>query len=175
MTNRHRRIASALAGIVLAAASVACDGPAGMPSRTITATATTPATTTTSATTTSPITTATATTTAAAPHPGADQHAAPETGTAEGTVHPGAWCKHEGARGVTVKGIPMACTRQPGENQPRWRQDGAAPTTTTTTNPQANPPIPWTPTPPTSSTTTTASTTTTTTSMWVTTATAPNQ
>ncbi|GAA0580878.1 hypothetical protein GCM10010172_77220 [Paractinoplanes ferrugineus] len=38
-----------------------------------------------------------------------------------GTVHPGAFCSPEGARGVTSKGTAMRCTFKSGDKQPRWR------------------------------------------------------
>jgi hypothetical protein len=36
-------------------------------------------------------------------------------------VHPGAFCKPEGAIGFTSKGTRMRCTLKAGETQPRWR------------------------------------------------------
>ncbi|MFI6480657.1 lamin tail domain-containing protein [Nonomuraea sp. NPDC050663] len=36
-------------------------------------------------------------------------------------VHPGAFCKPEGAYGKTAKGTLMRCTLKAGEDQPRWR------------------------------------------------------
>jgi outer membrane biosynthesis protein TonB len=36
-------------------------------------------------------------------------------------VHPGAFCKPEGAIGFTSKGTRMRCTLKAGEKQPRWR------------------------------------------------------
>ncbi|WP_426509370.1 hypothetical protein ACPPVO_01380 [Dactylosporangium sp. McL0621] len=38
-----------------------------------------------------------------------------------GNVHPGAFCSPEGAIGYTSAGTRMRCTRNAGENQPRWR------------------------------------------------------
>ena len=38
------------------------------------------------------------------------------------TVHPGAFCKTIGARGVSKKKVSMKCTLRPGEDTPRWRR-----------------------------------------------------
>ncbi|GHJ17666.1 hypothetical protein TPA0908_56610 [Micromonospora sp. AKA38] len=45
----------------------------------------------------------------------------PSHSTVQGSVHPGAFCKPEGALGHTAKGTLMRCTRKAGEDQPRWR------------------------------------------------------
>lgn len=45
----------------------------------------------------------------------------PTGGSGQQGVHPGAFCKPEGATGYTSKGAKMRCTRKAGEDQPRWR------------------------------------------------------
>jgi hypothetical protein len=45
----------------------------------------------------------------------------PTGGNGQQGVHPGAFCKPEGATGHTAKGTRMRCTRKAGEDQPRWR------------------------------------------------------
>jgi hypothetical protein len=59
--------------------------------------------------------------TTATPKPTKKPTPKPTAGSGQHNVHPGAFCKPEGATGYTSKGTRMRCTRKAGEDQPRWR------------------------------------------------------